>query len=338
MTGAPRFAPETLGSLVAAATRRALASGALVPLDTEGTPIEDAGVRFVVRKALNLRRKDAERERQARGAAPADPFLPPEPDLRVADVSASHVAVLNRFNVLERHLLIVTRAFEHQERWLTREDFTALAACLAGYESLGFYNGGAVAGASQAHKHLQLVPLPLGAEAAGAAPVHAVPPRPPAEGEGVRAGHRMEPGTGPASPQPPPFPTAALIAASLPRDGVAQVAGFPFVAAVTPLRRAAFTDPERAAGPLQDRFDAAMAFAGIHPVDATDGLRQSRPYNLLVTRDWLLAVPRTREHADGVSINALGYAGSLFVRDDLELERLRALGPMRALASVSVSR
>jgi ATP adenylyltransferase len=76
----------------------------------------------------------------------------------------------------------------------------------------------------------------------------------------------------------------------------------------------------------------------VGPIAAADGPRQSAPYNLLVTRDWLLVVPRSREHAGGVSINALGYAGSLFVRDGAELARLREMGPMRALAAVSVPR
>ena len=62
---------------------------------------------------------------------------------------------------------------------------------------------------------------------------------------------------------------------------------------------------------------------------------QSRPYNLLVTRRWMMAVPRARERWDGVSVNALGFAGSLLVRDAGELARLRAAGPMRVLAAVA---
>lgn len=295
------FAPGTLRSRADAAARRALASGALAPIETAGSVIADGGVPFLVRTAVSLRRKDADRDRRRRDAAPADPFLPPEPDLLVAGVSPTHLALLNKFSVIEGHLLVVTRAFEHQERWLTREDFAALAACMAEFDSLGFYNAGAVAGASQTHKHLQLVPLPLAA-----------------------------PG--------PAIPTAAVIGASLVPDGVARVDGFPFVAAVTRLDRAAFADPDAAAGLLAERFAAAAAHAGIARVAAADGARQSAPYNLLVTRDWLMVVPRVREHADGISINALGYAGSLFVRDGAELARLRSMGPMRALASVGVPR
>lgn len=314
------LAPGALGPALAAATRRALASGALAPIETRGTVIADDGVRFRVREAVSLRRKDAEDAARERGAAPGNPFLPFEPDLFVAGVSPTHVALLNKFSVLARHLLIVTRVFEHQERWLTRDDFAALAACLSQFESLGFYNGGPAAGASQPHKHLQLVPLPL-EEGTGSA----VPAPPRGEREAAPAG-------------PPLLPTALLVEASLPAAGVAQVDGFPFVAAATRLDRAAFADPVAVADLLATRFAAAAAFAGVGPVAAADGLRQSAPYNLLVTQDWLLVVPRSREHADGVSINALGYAGSLFVRDGEELARLAAMGPLRALAAAGVTR
>jgi ATP adenylyltransferase len=39
-----------------------------------------------------------------------------------------------------------------------------------------------------------------------------------------------------------------------------------------------------------------------------------------------------------VSINALGYAGSLFVRDEAELRALREAGPLAALRETAVPR
>lgn len=58
------------------------------------------------------------------------------------------------------------------------------------------------------------------------------------------------------------------------------------------------------------------------------------PYNLLVTREALLLVPRMHEKWQDVSVNSLGYAGSLFVRDREQIERLRACGPLAVLAAV----
>lgn len=113
----------------------------------------------MVRILARLERKDRDRRAQSRSGA--NPFLPYDERLFVADVSDTHVCLLNKFNVLDHHLLLVTRAFEAQDERLTTADFEALLGCLVEGEALGFYNSGPVASASQPHKHLQVVPLPL---------------------------------------------------------------------------------------------------------------------------------------------------------------------------------
>ncbi|MEF1435428.1 hypothetical protein QWU86_11430, partial [Neisseria gonorrhoeae] len=60
------------------------------------------------------------------------------------------------------------------------------------------------------------------------------------------------------------------------------------------------------------------------------------PYNLLVTPQWMLLVPRTLERVEGISVNALGFAGSLFVRDTAQMQIVRRLGPMTVLERVAV--
>jgi len=44
-------------------------------------------------------------------------------------------------------------------------------------------------------------------------------------------------------------------------------------------------------------------------------------------------VPRTQAGWDRAGINAMGYAGSLLVGSTANLERLREIGPLTALAS-----
>jgi ATP adenylyltransferase len=141
---------------VLAREERARSRGALLPIATRSEEIVDAGVRFVVRRVEALGTPA-----RAPAAGGRDPFLPFDPDLFVADVSDSHVCLLNKFSVLAHHLLIVTRRYEDQESPLTRDDFEALFACAAEFDALAFYNAGPVAGASQPHRHLQLVPVPL---------------------------------------------------------------------------------------------------------------------------------------------------------------------------------
>ena len=143
---------------------RRLRSRALQPIETATDFVEDRGVQFLVRVISNLRRKLPHNGRK-------NPFLPYEQDLYVADASPTHVCILNKYNVVDLHLLIITRAFEHQETMLRLADFQALWRCLGEYDSLGFYNSGHLSGASQPHKHLQIVPLPL----AGKEARHAFP-------------------------------------------------------------------------------------------------------------------------------------------------------------------
>jgi ATP adenylyltransferase len=159
----PTFARGTLWRAIVERTARALASGALVPIRTEVERIEDEGVPFLVRLVSNLERK-AKAVPPPDGRHPKNPFIPPyEEELFVSDVAPAHACLLNKFNVFDYHVLLVTRAYEDQDSLLTPADFEALLTCMAEFDSLAFYNGGRLAGASQPHKHLQLVPVPLAA-------------------------------------------------------------------------------------------------------------------------------------------------------------------------------
>ncbi|MBD2576555.1 phosphorylase [Oscillatoria sp. FACHB-1406] len=146
-------------------TQSALKCGALKSIPTESKFIDQDGVRFLVRILANLDRKEKAKKEQDRKTETSgkdfNPFLPYEEDLFVTHLSETHVCLLNKYNVVEHHLLMITRAFEEQENWLNLRDFEAMWACLTEIEGLAFYNGGTLAGASQRHKHLQLVPFPF---------------------------------------------------------------------------------------------------------------------------------------------------------------------------------
>ncbi len=156
-----RLEAGTLWRRATMCAKQALEQGALQPIATDVIDFVEDEICFSVRLLGGLQHKiDAGRNQRA---TRANPFLPVEAALFVCDVSETHICVLNKFNVLDHHLLIVTRTFEEQQSLLTSNDFQALAACMAEFDALGFYNSGPVAGASQRHKHLQLVPVPIGA-------------------------------------------------------------------------------------------------------------------------------------------------------------------------------
>ena len=157
-----RFQPGTLFEAVRERSAQAERGGALRSIPTSFEVVRDGetGIDFTVRFVEHLAQKrEAAEEQQRRGV---NPFLPYNRELFVADISETHLCLLNKYNVLEHHLLIVTRSFEKQQSLLTLEDFEALWLCMAEREGLGFYNSGPDAGASQPHKHLQLVSVPIG--------------------------------------------------------------------------------------------------------------------------------------------------------------------------------
>ena len=287
---------------IEAATEHALACGALLSIPTDCRLVADGGVEFVVRVVANLARKDREKRAAAidqrapeadQREEPVNPFLPYEEDLFVADLGQTHVGLLNRYNVVRHHLLMVTRQFEDQTLVLTPADLEVTWACLAQLDGLAFYNGGEEAGASQPHRHMQLVPLPL------------------VEG-------------GPAVPVEP------LITLS---DEPAPCPALPFTHALISLEDLAGVPAAQAAAPLQERYLALLVAVGLGACQVGD--TQRGPYNLLVTRRWMMMVPRRAERFQGVSFNGLAFAGSLFVRSREELATLEGAGLMNGLAAVA---
>ncbi|MBN1204986.1 MAG: phosphorylase [Myxococcaceae bacterium] len=158
----PTFEKGTLWNAIVERTARALTRGALVPIHTEVELVEEDGVLFLVRVVSNLERKARATQPPGEGKPPKNPFLPPyEEALFISNVAPAHACLLNKFNVFDHHALLVTQAYEEQDSLLTPADFEALLTCMAEFDALSFYNGGRLSGASQPHKHLQLVPVPL---------------------------------------------------------------------------------------------------------------------------------------------------------------------------------
>lgn len=294
------FLPGALPRLLSEATARARQCGALEPIDTACHFYEDGGVRFLLRLARGSSSKPQPTVSRYQDASVPNPFLPYDESLYVADASPTHVCVLNKYNVVDNHLLIITRQFEHQEAVLNEADFTALWRCLAESESLGFYNSGTVAGASQPHKHLQVVPLPLDGSGSGV-PIEALLPETPASFGTIHRharlpfGHRIvfwehDPGNAPLA--------AAQHSVRIYRQMLDLVG----------LR-------ERPSEP--SRIDGA--------------------YNLLVTRRWMLLIPRRRECWGTISFNAMAFGGALLVHTPDQFNALCQVGPMAALTAVAAT-
>ncbi|KAJ2487168.1 bifunctional AP-4-A phosphorylase/ADP sulfurylase [Coemansia sp. RSA 2050] len=154
---------KRLDSLVRERYTSAIAEGALLFSESVVYSQHELGVDFEVRyvPALAKRPSSKPSEKQARVNF-VNPFLPFDPRLHVARIGSTHQLLLNKYCVAPNHLLITTSEFKQQGEPLTTSDFAAVVDTVDGLSQahIVFYNSGEESGASQPHKHLQLLPMP----------------------------------------------------------------------------------------------------------------------------------------------------------------------------------
>ena len=277
-------------------------TGALKSIETDYQFIESNGISFLVRHLANIARKEQAQQQRKQEEKKTNkkfnPFLPYEEDLFVGDISPTHLCLLNKFNVVDHHLLIVTREFESQENWLNLADFIALGGCLREIDGLAFYNGGKIAGASQEHKHLQILPLPF-------------------------------------VPEECYLPIEPAIADTKFHNSLGKIPHFTFRHAIALLSLTESDSAIEIGQKLLSCYYSLLSAVGLK-VNSNSQV-QSGPYNLLVTQKWMLIVPRVQESCHSISINSLGFAGSLFVRDREQIKLLEEITPMTILSKVAFS-
>ncbi|KAF7518998.1 hypothetical protein G7054_g13244 [Neopestalotiopsis clavispora] len=179
-------APANLPSLVKTAFGHAKASGDLTYFPTQVALLNLNSVQFQLRFSPALASKpkgpppssDEKKKDEKQDKKPFNPFENPLPSMTVVkDLPPSHALVLNKFAVVPEHFILVTRQFKPQTHILERDDLAAALACVRAYkedattdanggdagsggsELFVFFNSGPHSGASQPHRHLQLLPV-----------------------------------------------------------------------------------------------------------------------------------------------------------------------------------
>ncbi|KAH9942509.1 uncharacterized protein BXZ73DRAFT_88058 [Epithele typhae] len=286
---------------------------------TVHTHAED-GIDFEIRLCPALQKKPAAPapefdavEDASPAKAPQDPFAPPyTPGLFLGEVKdefegREYVVLFNKYSVVPHHFLIVTKEFQSQTAPLFPADLVQVylflvAAKKAGRTFFAFYNCGDLSGASQPHKHVQILPLDD-------------PDGPPVEKLAREAKTDRE-----DQPFSLPLPYAnhvRRLPASLPR--AAPEALEPALAA--------------ASMAVLDLAIQTVRHAPAHP-------RGPPSYNVLLTLEHVHCVPRARECAalalapggDALPVNALGFAGMLLVKGEREMDAVVARGVRSVLA------
>ncbi|MBL6739328.1 MAG: ATP adenylyltransferase [Synechococcus sp. BS301-5m-G54] len=276
---------EQIWEQALACSETALAASALVPLPTSVHALAGAdGLDFELRHLTGTTPKHL----RAAGPRP-NPFRPWDQRLAVRSVGEHHTLILNKFPVQIGHMLLITSEWAPQSGWLTERDWQALASVDSDTTGLWFFNSGPDAGASQPHRHLQLLPRHVG---------QAVCPR--------DRWYRMR-------SSPPGRSDGDLLEQSC---------------AVAPMDAAACSG-ER----LSATYRNLCGSLGIGSPEEMD--RPLHPYNILLCRDWMALVRRSRDGVHGFSVNALGFAGYLLATESSDRDWLNAVGPEELLRQVA---
>ncbi|KAJ7072060.1 ATP adenylyltransferase-domain-containing protein [Mycena amicta] len=244
-----------------------------------------------------------------------DPFLPPYnpnlyvDELRDEDSGEEYVVLLNKYSVVPRHFLLVSREFRSQASPLTPSDlvqtYLLLAAARKARQPMfAFYNCGDISGASQPHKHIQFIPLNDDDEDG--------PPI-----EYLARSVKLE------TPDRP---------FTLPVAYANHVFRFP--------DRLYSSAPEKLEPILADAFLSLLDLA-ISTIRYDAEYPASKPsYNVVLTLEHMHIVPRRQEAhilaetGDELSINALAFAGMLLVKSERELEAVKKEGVGKILRGV----
>ncbi|GAA5923118.1 uncharacterized protein JCM15063_003539 [Sporobolomyces koalae] len=286
----------------------------VIELDDESTQIP-----FEVRFAPALAKKPT-KENQSEAVAPTDPFAPPyQDDLFVAEdtlreddnnAGEAFAVLLNKFCVTPRHFLLVTKDFVKQTTPLSPLEVFAAHSILKQLgtreKHLAFFNCGPESGASQPHKHLQFIPL-----SNGVAPFDAFidSNRP----QDPRACFQL------------PLPYANFTALLDPPSATSEVAAYlgnRFLQLldlmIDHLRRLAENSPDLFSGPIR---------------------LSNLSYNVIITTSYLHLVPRLHEkyttpQGRHISINSLGFAGMILVKEQEALEDVQKVGVLAVLKQV----
>ncbi|KAH9816284.1 HIT-like domain-containing protein [Melampsora americana] len=299
----------------------ALESQKLVFIPTEVIHLDSrAGVPFEIRYAPSLAKKPVSISSSEVPSHTVDPFAPPYiPELLISQSEDSegeegYVVLLNKFCVVPRHFLLVTKEYKSQKTPPTPEDLSAIYVLLQQtlvsdptFEWLAFYNCGPNSGASQPHKHFQFIPAPAG------------------ESKFVELITRSPPG----------------------KLGdvynVKELGYAHFICAIP---------SSLSSKPKDEETEATLGKFFLNMLDSMiDHLRhlasgQNSPqirsrelsYNFLMTSKYMMLIPRSRECflSNGLSINSLGVgAGMVLVKNQAELDEARRLGIDEVLEGVT---
>lgn len=272
--------------------------------ETNTEVYDDQGTSYILKIACKLRDKPKAPKDKNKGTW-KNPFLPPDEDLYVGKLSQTHSLVLNKFNITPHHVIIITNDFKRQEEPLNRMDFAAtwnVVTCMPGDGGMAFFNCGPISGASQPHKHIQCIPLPIAYDS---------------EATALDA----------------PFNSMIMNALDVSQatafKNVVLVRELPFVHGVIKINK----DETYVDRCLEEGYNAVLDFVE-GQVKGYSSWTRTDSYNMIMTNQYMMIVPRNKEYIGSVGCNSMGFAGSFFLATQQEIDDVKKYGPSYLLSEL----
>lgn len=238
-----------------------------------------------------------------------DPFAKEniEHELFVTQLHSTHNLLFNKFNVVDEHMVLSTIEFALQEEPLDVADFRAMWTAMQGLDAFAFFNCGSESGASQPHKHMQLMTYPS-----------------------LKAITGLD--------MPPLLHFIDQKLCECPTTRIVQLPELPFCHFLHRVDLAADVDGEKAAERIVAIYNKILEqLKHVNPA-ATSSKPSSMPvaYNLLLTSSFLFVIPRKVPSYNGVEVNSIGFIGSFFVHNNEQRVSFKTHGgPMELLRHVT---
>ena len=217
-----------------------------------------------------------------------NPFIPWDSRLQIQPIIDKHILILNKYPVQLGHMLLITNSWKPQNGWLNEDDFEAIVNVDNDTTGLWFFNSSKEAGASQPHRHFQLLPRHYN----------------------ERVCPRYE------------------WFSSLLNNTKANNSQICHCIAIRPRDK----NKELSSHDLFSSYKSMINEMNIGEINLID--KPLKPYNLLITSEWIALITRKTDKSNGFSINALGFAGYFLGTKRSDVDTLIKFGPERILKDV----
>ena len=274
---------ELIWSKALETNRKAVDCGALIPLDTvkynSNNIYCDYELRFL---------KSPIPKYLIEYGPKRNPFIPWDSRLEIEPVNYKHTLILNKYPVQIGHMLLITNTWEAQNGWLNIDDFKAIVKVDNDTTGLWFFNSSKEAGASQPHRHFQLLP---------------------------RHSNDL------ICPRYEWF--CSLL--NNDSDNSSEISHCISI-------KSRIKDHDSKAN---DLFSSYKNMAKEMNMGDMGSIRKPlKPYNLLITSEWIALIIRKTDRSNGFSINALGFAGYFLGTKRSNVDNLINFGPEKILKDV----